>query len=86
MGFLDEVAKLLEFDEQAKAVPFVYFCLDKGAVVEGYRKIVELSQTKIILLCQDSTITIEGRDLRIKEISYKEISILGKIQSISQGA
>lgn len=80
MGFLDETADLLNVGNSF----FMYVNGTSGLVIEGYKKIYELSSTKITLLCEDnSKIEISGKDLSIKEISHREITILGKISSIN---
>lgn len=83
MGFLDETANILGLDEQTMAGTFCYVSPTKGMVVEGYKKIYELSTVKIILLCEDAKkLEIKGKDLKIKEIAHREISVVGNISSI----
>lgn len=84
MAFLDETAKLLGIDERTSAKTFLYLCAQKGVLVEGYKKIYELSNSKITLLCEDGKkVVITGENLEIKEISHKEITISGKIISVN---
>ena len=83
MAFLDETAKLLglepKFDKTC-----LYVSPQKGVVVEGYNKIVELAPTKVVLLIEDAKqLIILGNNLEIKEISYKELTIRGELVSIN---
>ncbi len=59
------------------------FSLANGITVEGYKKILELSDNKIVLLCQNATrIQILGTNFCIEEIAFGEICISGQIDSI----
>lgn len=83
MGFINETAKLLNLDNQTKQT-FCYVSPSNGIVVEGYKKIYELSNTKITLLCDKaSKIDLHGENLQIKEISHSEIAITGHIKNIN---
>ena len=84
MGFLDETATALGIDEKTKTNTSCYISFSSGVVIEGYRKICELSNEKISLICEEGkTLTIFGNNLKIKEIAHREISILGTISSIN---
>ena len=84
MGFIDETTKLLGFDNSTANHTFCHISPMFGIVVEGYKKIHELSHNKISVLCQDKkTLEIFGEKLTIKEISYKELCINGVIKSIN---
>ncbi len=80
MAFLDETAKLLGIDEKTRTNTFVY-ASQSGVVVEGYKKIQELSNAKITLIGNPTT-TIIGKNLQVKEISYREMSVEGEISSV----
>ena len=83
MGFIEETAKVLGINQETSTNVFCYICPEKGIVVEGYRKIYELSETKITLLCDEGKkVDVSGQKLFIKEISHQEISINGIIQSV----
>ena len=82
MSFIDETHKILDFDAFSGGV--CCFCTDSGAVIEGYKKIYELSQTKVTLICEKGNrIDVLGENLTIKELSHKEISIKGTVFSIN---
>ena len=82
MGFLDETANLLGIDEKTQNQTFVY-STNHSLVVEGYKKILEFSQVKVSLLCEENRLEIWGNNLKIKELSHSELSIAGEIKTIS---
>lgn len=83
MGFINETREVLGLNNLKNAT-FCYISPENGIIVEGYKKIHELSNTRIILLCEDSKkLEIIGNKLSIKEIAHKEISILGSIKTIN---
>ena len=84
MGFIDETAKILGFDHTLKNQTFCYLSPNCGIAIEGYKKIYELSNTKITVLCVDGKkLEILGNNLSIKEISHKELSINGTISTLN---
>ena len=84
MAFLDETASLLGIDEKTSTKTFLYVSPKRGVVVEGYKKIYELSDVKITLLCEDTLkVSVLGENLEIKEISHKELSIIGKVETVN---
>ena len=84
MGFVDETNKLLGIDNSLKKQTFCYVSPMFGIVVEGYKKIYELSNNKIMILCEDKKqLEILGENLLIKEISHKELAINGIIKTIN---
>ena len=84
MSFLDETAKTLGIDNSIKEKVFCYFSPLHGITVEGYKKIFELAQDRVVLICpKSSKIEILGEDLKIKDIATREISIKGKIKTIN---
>ena len=84
MGFVDETNKLLGIDNSLKNQTFCHVSPMFGIVVEGYKKIYELSNNKIMILCEDKKqLEILGENLLIKEISHKELAINGIIKTIN---
>lgn len=84
MGFINETNKLLGIDNSIKNQTFCYVAPNNGVVIEGYKKIYELSKVKISTLCEDGKkLEIIGNNLSIKEISYKELSINGTISTVN---
>ena len=53
MGFVDETAKLLDVTN-FKNKTFCYFSFDSGIVIEGYKKINEVSSSKFNILCENN--------------------------------
>ncbi len=83
MAFFDEIITALDIDSRTKTRPFIYLSPADGLVVEGFKKIISLSQVKIELLCTDKTkIMILGKNLSAKEISTSEISLLGEVDEV----
>ncbi len=84
MGFLNETAKALGIEQGITNQSFCYISPDNGIVVEGYKKVYELSIARIVLLLIDGRrIEILGNNLTIKELSHREISILGSISTVN---
>lgn len=84
MGFIDENLSALELGDLAKQDIVCYFSLSKGIVVNGYKKLFELSNTKIILsLNHLKKLEIIGENLAVKEISDGEIILVGQIKTIN---
>lgn len=83
MSFFNESIKTLCINNS----PNLLYCQvfpDKGITIDGYKKIIELSNSKIIILSEQSKkIEILGRDLLIKEISNRELNIAGTILTIN---
>ena len=83
MAFVDEINNLLGLNNSDPA-SFCYVSFDRGILIEGYKKILELSSTKICLLLENNNkLEIFGNNLTIKDISHKEISINGKIKTLN---
>ena len=84
MGFINETKNLLNITNDFSNQTFCYLSPENGIVIEGYKKIYELSSTKITIFCEDNKrLEIIGEKLIIKEISFKEIAINGKITSVN---
>lgn len=84
MGFINETANLLGLDFSNTNQTFCYVSPNNGVVIEGFKKIFELSKEKIVVLCEDKKrLEILGNNLFIKEISFKELAINGVISTIS---
>lgn len=82
MGFLDETALLLGSGDNSTT----FMCIkgNSAVVVEGYKKIIELSSKSIKLLCEDNMrIELAGTNMVIGEISHREISISGSFSGIT---
>ena len=84
MGFIDETKKLLGINNSLQNYTSCNVAPKHGIIVEGYKKIKELSKAKIVVLCEDQlTLEIVGTNLIIKEIANKELSINGTIKTLT---
>ena len=83
MSFFDETLNNLNIKNKLNNV-FCSFSPDYGIVIEGHKKIIELTPTKIILLCSNNKkMEVLGNNLRIQNIATEEISISGTITAIN---
>lgn len=83
MSYFNENLKALNIKELIAEDTAIFFILNKGVVVDGFKKIFELSNDKITLSLKcGETLTISGTNLEIKEIATGEISVSGKIKNI----
>ena len=84
MGFLNETAKVLGIDHTLNNQTFCQVFPSHGIVIEGFKKILALERNKIVICCQDNkTLELLGKNLTIKELSHKELSVLGIIETIN---
>ncbi len=84
MGFLNEQLSSLSLDEISNQDVVCTFIVGKGVCVEGYKKIFELSEKRIVLFFENKkSIEIIGENLQIKEIAKSDISIFGNVKSIN---
>ena len=80
MGFVDEIKNDLTFDKDDVNCTLSFF---KGITVEGYKKILELSESRVVLLCKNALkIQILGSNFCIEEIAHEEICLSGNVDSI----
>jgi len=83
MSFFDETMNSLNTDHKLDNI-LCHFSPNAGIIVEVHKKILELSSTKINLLCSNAKrLEIMGNNLKIEHISNQEICILGTIISIN---
>ncbi|MBQ7466898.1 MAG: YabP/YqfC family sporulation protein [Clostridia bacterium] len=83
MSFFDETQESLHLIKDNINDVVCTFSLSSGITVEGYRKILELSDTKVVLLCQNAIkLQILGTDFCVQEIAHGEICLSGQIDSI----
>lgn len=84
MGFLNEQLSSLNLDGISNQDVVCTFIVGKGVCVEGYKKIFELSEKRIVLFFENKkSIEIIGENLQIKEIAKSDISIFGNVKSIN---
>lgn len=83
MAYFFEQLESLNISDLAKESVFCTLILGKGICVQGYKKILELSCTKIVLLLKTGErLEILGNNLEIKEIATSEISVSGTVKNI----
>ena len=83
MSYFDENLKYLNISELAIESVCCTFILNKGVCVQGYKKIFELSNKKIVLMIKTGErLGISGENLEIKEIATSEISVSGVVKNI----
>ena len=59
------------------------FSFSGGITIEGYKKILELSETRVVLLCSNAIkLQILGSNFCVQEIANSEICLSGSIDSI----
>ena len=84
MGFINETKKALNLKGNFSNLTSCNVIFNHGATIEGFKKIHELSDQKILALCHENKkIEILGSNLKISEMSFKELIIEGKISSIN---
>ena len=56
----------------------------KQIVIEGYKNILKIDDSHIILKLSNGELHVVGENLKVKELSSNTIKIVGKIKSISE--
>lgn len=83
MAYLNEQLGSLNISDLANESVCCTFILSKGVCVQGYKKIFELSNKKIVLMIKTGErLEISGENLEIKEIATSEISVSGVVKNI----
>ena len=84
MSYIDETAQLLGIKDFDETKAFCYISFEHGIVIEGFKKLYEVSTNNLkILLCDNKQLEILGKNLTIKEISHKELTINGYITNLN---
>lgn len=80
-------AKLVNILRNTDMDVYDKFMLEMNAIgiltVKGCKEISEFNDERIIVLCEDKYINIEGNNLRLSRYSSSLTEITGKIRSIS---
>lgn len=83
MAYLNEQLGSLSISDLANESVCCTLILNKGVCVQGYKKIFELSNKKIVLMIKTGErLEISGENLEIKEIATSEISVSGVVKNI----
>lgn len=84
MGFVQEINQLLGIDTLANDM-YITFMVSKGAVVQGYKKLLEISDTKLVVLGKNKRkLQICGQSLEIFSLAPSEIVIHGKVSFVGE--
>lgn len=84
MGFFNEQLAELNISNLAKDAVCCTFIVGTGIFVEGFKKLFELSDSKIVLCLKGGKmLELLGESLEIKQMSKNEISISGTIKNIN---
>ena len=84
MSFEQEIKEMLKIDE-ALSDMYVTFVVSKGAVVQGYKKLLEISDTRLVVLGKNKRkLQICGNNLEIFSLAPSEIVVHGKITLVGE--
>ena len=84
MGFLSEINELLDIDNVSSDLT-ITFMPSKGAVVQGYKKLLEITDTKVLVIGNNKRkIEICGLNLEIFSLAPSEIVVHGKVTSVGE--
>ena len=85
--YLNKKEKIADYCELPKdillGVPILSLTGNREIFVENFKKILDISQEKITVLCKEYTITICGKDLGVLLYSKEEVNIHGCIKEIT---
>lgn len=80
MRFLDEIKKKFNIEEYIGHR--ILIVANSGVRVEGHRGICQISDDIIKIKIKNASISIEGKNLIIREISDSEVYISGLIKGV----
>ena len=79
---LSEIFEMLDIDATSGEMR-VTFVANKGAVIQGYKKIVNILQDKIVVVGKNKRkIEVVGKYLEIFSLAPSEIVVRGKITGV----
>lgn len=83
MSFINEINELLGINNQNDMC--VTFMVNSGAVVQGYKKLIEISDTKLVVVGKNRRkLQISGQQITIVSLAPYEIVIHGKISCVEE--
>lgn len=82
MGFFDEFLNLFGVEEIDTSYKIIVLG-KSGVMIEGYKKLLTLSDTQILLLLKNIKLNLIGKGLYIKKMEKSEIVVGGTITHIS---
>lgn len=84
MSFLAEINELLNIDGISSDM-CVTFMVSKGAVVQGYKKILSITDDKLVVMGKNKRkLAITGSNLEIYSLAKAEIVVRGKVQWVGE--
>lgn len=84
MGFIKEIYELLNVKEISSDM-MITFMAGKGAVIQGYKKLLKISDEQIVVLGKNKRqIEVVGKNLEISSLAPSELVVLGKIISVGE--
>lgn len=84
MGFIQEFNELLGING-TEADMSVMFMVSKGAIVVGYKKLLEISNCHIVVMGKNKRkIKLEGVGLQITSLSPAEVVVNGKVLKVEE--
>lgn len=82
MSFLSEIYEMLKISGKENDMN-VWFMCSKGAVVQGYKKLLKISDQTIVVVGKNKRkIEVCGKFLEIESLAPSELCVSGKIESI----
>ncbi len=84
MSFITEINELLGIDNLNGDV-FVTFMPSRGAVVQGYKKLQEIGEERLVVVAKNGRkIAVYGKNIEIFSLAPSEIVIHGKIEKVEE--
>lgn len=84
MSFLQEINNLLGI-ENISSDMCITFMPSKGAVVQGYKKLLEISDERLVIIGKNHRIIfLQGKNLEIYSLAPAEIVVHGKIELVGE--
>lgn len=84
MSFLTEINELLNIDNISSDM-CVTFMVGKGAVIEGYKKILQITDESVLVMGKNKRkICVKGKNIQIHSLAAAEMVIHGKIEWVGE--
>lgn len=84
MAYINDVINSIKCKCEDIAGANIKFYIGRGAVIEGFSKLITCSDTSIIIRFSKNDIKVEGNNMKIVSVNCKELTIIGNILSISE--
>lgn len=84
MSFIQEISELIGTNKLNGDI-FVTFIPSRGAVVQGYKKLQEIGEDRLIVVAKNGRkIALCGKSLEIYSLAPAEIVVHGKIEKVEE--